>query len=362
MPPSGAVPVDDEAGLEGSPVAKPVADLGRRPTIRLLRFGLAAVPCMLAILFARVYLIGFSDPASYYRPFTDAVTYLAAGERLNAGHDLYRLVPGDRLVALQPDLSPSPILSPPPIAVLWRPLAALPFGFAAWAVAVWLSMLVTLLYVGLRGGLAGLVLAFLLSRSTGEQLAAGNVAAFFPGLLILAWKYRDSALCGFVIGTMASIKLSPASMFGWLIGERRWRAVTMGIGAVVVAIVVSALGAGVSSIGDYVQIALQIKPSPMSISGRTGVAWLSSAFLIGGTLMAIAVGRRWPAASFAIGVASSVVGTPALYLSGWVTMLAVVAPLTDGNHSNWWPLRRDRSRPTKSNIRGLEEGEGGMAY
>src|SRR4030088_3430196 len=64
----------------------------------------------------------------------DAITYLAAGERLNAGHQLYALAPGDRWVWINPPFWTVPPLSPPPIAVLWRPLAALP---NEWGVGIW---------------------------------------------------------------------------------------------------------------------------------------------------------------------------------------------------------------------------------
>ena len=48
----------------------------------------------------------------------DARTYLAAGERLNAGHPLYALSPGDRPVAISPPWWTVPLVSPPFIAVL----------------------------------------------------------------------------------------------------------------------------------------------------------------------------------------------------------------------------------------------------
>src|SRR5205823_2822366 len=56
----------------------------------------------------------------------DAYTYLAAGQRLNAGHQLYALSPGDNPVQLNPPYWTVPLLSPPFMAVLWRPLALLP--------------------------------------------------------------------------------------------------------------------------------------------------------------------------------------------------------------------------------------------
>src|SRR5438093_1020563 len=70
------------------------------------------------------------------RPDGDAWNYLAAGERLNAGHPLYALSPGDRPVTLVPPYWSVPLLAPPPIAVAWRPLAV--FGepaMVAWGVA-----------------------------------------------------------------------------------------------------------------------------------------------------------------------------------------------------------------------------------
>src|SRR5439155_11259736 len=83
----------------------------------MFRAALALVPCVVAIWFASLYFREFSSPSSYYPPFTDANTYLAAGERLNSGHELYILQLGDRWVALEPSLSPAALLSPPPIAV-----------------------------------------------------------------------------------------------------------------------------------------------------------------------------------------------------------------------------------------------------
>ena len=55
----------------------------------------------------------------------DGWNYLAAGERLNAGHALYALVPGDRPVVIVPPYWTVPLRAPPPIAVAWRSLALL---------------------------------------------------------------------------------------------------------------------------------------------------------------------------------------------------------------------------------------------
>jgi len=55
----------------------------------------------------------------------DQITYQAAGERRNAGHALYALSAGDRHIAPDPPYWFVPILYPPLISVIWRPLAAL---------------------------------------------------------------------------------------------------------------------------------------------------------------------------------------------------------------------------------------------
>jgi hypothetical protein len=302
-----------------------------------LRAGIALVPCLIAVWFARLYILDFNDPSNYYPPFTDAVTYLGAGERLNAGHDLYVLSQGDRLVALEPGLSPAALLSPPPIAVIWRPLALGPLGFAAWLIAGWIALLAAGFYVAFRGGLIGVMLALLLSRAMGEQIAVGNVAAFFPALMIAAWRLRQHRAAGVIVGTLASIKLAPISLIGWLVGTRSTRIVVAALLVLAGWATASILGSGAESMTEYLSIAGAIRPSPMSLAGRTGIPWLSVGALIALTLASAAISRRWPAAGFAVAVAASVFGTPALYTSGWVTLLAIAAPLTDLPPQAWRP-------------------------
>src|SRR3954468_15126551 len=82
---------------------------------------LALVAVAVVISIGTIRAIGFS-PAT---PGSDAWNYLAAGERLNAAHPLYALSPGDRAIQLLPPYWTVPLLAPPPITVLWRPLALL---------------------------------------------------------------------------------------------------------------------------------------------------------------------------------------------------------------------------------------------
>jgi hypothetical protein len=293
-----------------------------------LRVVLALVPCLLGVFIAVEYLIYMSTPASLAKPFQDALWYQSAAVRLNVGHDLYQLGPGDPPVLFVPGVTAA-LLSPPPIAVIWRPIVLIPGGFAAWMIACWLAVLGTTFYLAYRTGLRGVLAATLITPAIGEQLAAGNVAAFFPLLMVLAWKLRGREFGGLAVGLMAATKLSPGSLGGWLLGSRRWRALAALALTVALILLISIIGAGFNSFSEYLDVARTTAPSTSSLSGLTGISWLSEATLIGGTLVAIGLGR-WARWSFIVAVVVSIIGTPSLYLSGWVAMLAVLAPFSDG--------------------------------
>ena len=214
---------------------------------QIVRGLLVVIAILPSIGFARVAIAPYYDPPY---SFIDANTYLAAGERLNAGHPLYTLLPGDRPVIWVPGTSTAPLLSPPPIAAIWRPIAALPLGYEAWVAACWLAMLGTVAYLVLRGGLPVVLVAIAMSFAIGELLADANVMSFFPGLFVLSWNYRSKPWIGAAIGAMGAIKLAPFVLSGWLIGERRWRALALTVATGLGLFVVGALGAG---IGDYVE-------------------------------------------------------------------------------------------------------------
>jgi hypothetical protein len=278
-----------------------------------------------SVAFAREYLLDYDRPGNALDPYTDAITYLAAGERLNAGHDLYRLAPGDRPVLIMPGLFTAPLLSPPPIAAIWRPIAVLPGGLQVWVIACWLALLGTISFLVVRTGFIGFGIALLLSQAVGEQLAVANVASLFPGLLVLAWRFRHNQLVGIALGLMAGLKLAPVAMAGWLIAGRRWRATAVMLSTVGALVVVGVLGAGIASYFQYLGVASTVGPSYLSINSMSGTAWMNYLVLIGGALVAASL-QRWPRASFVVAVVASVFGAPAVYLSTLVPLLAVAAP------------------------------------
>jgi hypothetical protein len=157
------------------------------------------------------------------------------------------------------------------------------------------------------------------------------MAALFPGLLCLAWATQSTRFSGVIIGALAGLKLSPGSLAGWVLASGRagMAGLALGLGACFLACV---LGASPGAIPEYIQVVWRgIGPSWLSLSSLSGIPWLSPAVMLTGTVCSAVLGP-WPAASFAVGVLSTVIGTPALYLSGFVTLLALLAPLA-------WPAR-----------------------
>jgi hypothetical protein len=298
-------------------------------TRRLLNALLVALVVGTALAWTAANITVYNAPNNLMEPFTDAMTYRAAGDRLNIGHELYRLVPGDLPVLTIPGLYSAPLLSPPPIAVLWRPLAAVEWGMALWVAASWVVLLGTVLYVVVKVGLPGVLLALLLSHAIGEQLAVANFNAFMPALYILMWKYRDRAVAGVLIGFAASIKLSPLAMTGWLAGGRRWPAVGATFATLAFMLALGVLGAGIGSYVAYLGTLSGNQPTELSLAGWTGLSWTPYAFLVVGSLASWLIGGRWPRASFVVALLASVLGTPALYASGLVSLLALAAPWTD---------------------------------
>jgi len=291
---------------------------------------LALIPCFLSVAIGIRFLDWMGASGGAIHPFSDAVTYLAAGERLAAGHPLYQLAPGDRPVLRVVGTSDAPLLSPPAIAVVWRGIVALPFGFELWVIACWACLLGTTFVLARSAGLPGTILATALSPAIAEQLAACNMAAFFPALLTLAWTSRSDRAAGAIVGAVAALKLAPASMAGWIVGGRRG-ALRAVVGTVAMIAVACVVGASPASLPEYIGVIRQgIGASWLSLSALTGIPWMSMAVLVVGTAVAVVLGR-WPGASFTAAVLAAVLGTPALYLSGFVTLLAVLAPVA-------WPV------------------------
>lgn len=282
----------------------------------------------------------------------DAFVYLGAGERLNAGHDLYAISAGDRLVGLEPPFWTVPLLSPPPIAVVWRPLAALPgeAGVYLWW-ALDLAAVATAIGLMIRRRpilLSAAVIA--LSVPLVYEIGVGNMNGLILLGLVLTWRATatgDDRTAGILTGLAGAFKLTPAILGWWLLTQRRWSAVRWTIAAGLVVLAISLVGAGLDAHLRYLGIIRETAAQgarPLSLAGMAlflgvpgGLAnLLPNAALLAG-IVGIAILRHRPAAAYVVAILAMVFGSPTISINWFLYLLACLAPLV-------WPLREDGSR------------------
>jgi hypothetical protein len=280
----------------------------------------AALAFGLVVLWATIF--GLTTQVGY-----DSITYLAAGERLNAGHALYHLAAGDRPVDVAPPYWLVPIVYPPLIGVLWRPLAALPamLGFWAFVATSGGAMLWATFHVlrGLRAETIALVAV--LSFAIGLEVIIGNVAGFLVAGYVATWVFRDRPWIGAVVGVMTALKITPGTLLIWLIGQRRWRAVVWGLGSLAVCLAVGVVGAGWDAHVEYLDVARSLVPQPLSLAGLTGVGSATLIAEVVGALAVLALRGR-PAWSYRVAILTMLLGSPAVGFQAPAVLVAMGAP------------------------------------
>jgi hypothetical protein len=293
-----------------------------------IAFGLVAA--LLVVYFERGFVPG------------DAFVYLGAGERLNAGHPLYALSPGDRPVGVEPPYWTVPLLSPPPIAVLFRPLAALPNDvgvYVWWALDVVSVVAAVVMMLRQRPVVIGLAV-IVFSIPLVYELGVGNMNGLVLLGLVLAWRATatgDERTAGVLTGLMAVFKVTPAVVGWWLLTAARWRAVRWAIVSGVAVLAVSIVGAGVDAHLRFLGIVRDtaaLGARPLSVAGMAlfvGVPAsvanvLPTAVLIAGTL-ATALLRNRRDLAFIATVLTLVFGSPTVSINWFIYLLACLAPL-----------------------------------
>jgi hypothetical protein len=206
--------------------------------------------------------------AGWYFGGHDALTYLAAGERLNGGHPLYAIGLGDRIVETAPPFY-GPLLSPPLIAVLFRPLAL--FGLSAmwaWTVALGIVMGATAWHLARTPMAAAFVV--LLGAGVGMAAISGNVSTLFIPAYVAIWRWRDRPIVGALVGVMAVTKLLPLVFVGFLMAGRRWRALGWCAAGAGVALLLTVAGAGWDNTVAYLAVAPVADGPAVALAGPTG--------------------------------------------------------------------------------------------
>ncbi len=290
---------------------------------------LALVAFSIFVWIAAFRVFGF-DPAT---SGSDAWNYLAAGERLNAGHPLYALSPGDRPVPLAPPYWSVPLLAPPPIAVAWRPLALL--GDPAMTLWAGAGLVVTLVTAGALlagGGLAVAGIIALMSAPLALQSLSGNVNGLLFGALVVAWLARDRApIVGSLVAAAIAVKLSPILLLVWLASARRWRAVGATFVALAAIGVLSVAGAGLQNHVDWLASVPKSAPAPQSIAALTGLPSIAVLVLLG-VVVALVGLRGDERLTFSVAVVAAGLASPALYLGTLGIAAAAAAPwVTQGD-------------------------------
>ncbi|MBI3747850.1 MAG: DUF2029 domain-containing protein [Chloroflexi bacterium] len=288
----------------------------------------------------------------------DAFTYLAAGERLNAGHPLYALSAGDRPVDLHPPYWTVPLLSPPPIAVVFRPLALLSdLGAYAWwvlCIGVIVATLVALLrQQPIWTGLMMLVLTIPIVY----ELGVGNLNSVIVGGLVGAWYLltrRRDEYAGVIVAAATALKLTPGILVWWLITQRRWRALGAFVVGGLVLLATSVAGAGFDSHVEYLSIIRQTATtgtSDLSLAGLARAVGLSEATGAALPLVALAVGtlsvwllRARPGAAWVASIATMLAASPVVNVNWFTLLLVALAPLAWRMESIRPPLYRPGAR------------------
>jgi hypothetical protein len=272
----------------------------------------------------------------------DTWNYLGAGERLNAGHSIYSLVAGDRPIEI---VAPStvPLVSPPLVAVLWRPLALLPDWIAMWGwwAASAAAMLATTLWIVLKGRWPAVVMVFVLATIIGECAVSGNLNSFLAPALALSWwatQVGRPRVAGALTALGAVLKIGPAAVLLWLAARREGRAIVSFIVGAAVLAIVSLLGAGFGQHQDFLSVARsstdmagwgaslpgllrQLSAPQLALELCIPVVWLVSAALIWAL-------RRRPEQAFVVAVVLVIWGTPVVHLTAVALLLAAAAPFT----------------------------------
>ena len=288
-----------------APAPAPARRAPVRPASRVL-FVLAVVGALAGLFVFWLHATG--------DPLNDVQAYYWAGSRLNAGLSLY---PPDQSVA-----TPLGYPYPPLLAILFRPLAVLPFDAAAaiWEVVVVASLVVTVWWSGFRRRTTWLALG-ILALPIGWCVSIGQVQVLLTLLTAIGAPWS--------IALATNVKLFPALLTLWWIGRRDWRSLALFSATLAGLAVVQLLLAPQASLDYLTAISLHQVGEVQNISPYVVSPLLWGALLVIG---AVVVLRLAPSrCGWAAAVIFSVVATPRLLVYMFMTFLAALT--TPNTHS-----------------------------
>ena len=275
-----------------------------------------------------IAVIAFAATVYIFGPAWDALGYLAAGERLNVGHLLYQLGPGDRPIHIDPPAFTSPFLYPPAFALIWRVLAWLPDMSGLWAwwagsiavMTVWLGLVVRTMrpYRAMA--------ALLLSFPIGQTMATGNLNGLVMVAFGVCWALRDRPITlGLVVGTLASWKVFPGVLLIWMVATGRWRAAIWVTATFVAWTIAGLVIVGPDATVTYLtQVIPSTEPMGLSAASLLHLPVITYA-LLGAGVAAVLLLRSRPAMSYAAAVITAVLGWPSLGIASLSLLMGLAA-------------------------------------
>jgi hypothetical protein len=263
-------------------------------------------------------------------PGSDTWNYLAAGERVLAGHSAYSLQPGDRPVVIVPPYWTVPMLAPPATMIPWAPLAGLgDASMTLWALANLLATIVAVAWLVHGRELPVLAWVAVLSPAIGLLAFSGNVNGFLLLGLVVLWARRDRpVVAGAIVAAAIALKITPIYLLFWLAATRRWRALvataaaSLAIAALTIAIV------GWDDVVRWFEVVPASAPSPLALATLLGTSSLAIgvAFLLIVSIAALTRNDRW---MWVVAVAAAAFATPAFYFQAIALLGACAAPWAD---------------------------------
>jgi hypothetical protein len=284
------------------------------PVVVRGRLGPVAVAAVLVIAASVLTDLGFA----FTIRFSDLGIYLAAGQHLLDGQPVYQLTP---LTAMPADYTTLPYLYPPPTIVLFAGLAALPgdLGGVLFVVgSVGLAVL-ALRCLGLSWPWTVAALAW---PPIFNGIMSGNVSVALFGLFALAPRFGP----GLVIAPLFKPYLAIAAL--WLVRERRFASIALGVAIVVVACLLTLpLVGGLGAWSDWLAALGAFAESEQDVRQLRGIG-LERFFVPAIVVVAIAVAvtavallRRGRSCLARLGIAT-IVAQPTLYLHGFSLALS----------------------------------------
>lgn len=240
-------------------------------------------------------------------PLNDAQAYYWAGGRLNAGLPLY---PPDQSVE-----TPLGYPYPPLLAILWRPLALLPWPVAAavWEVIVLACFALTFWRLGVRKRSTWLAIG-MLGLPIAWCLVIGQAQIVLTMFLVFATPWS--------VALAANIKLFPALMGLWWLGRSDWRGLRQFVTALLVLLVIQFVLAPQACLDYVTAITLKQVGEVANLSPYAISPLLWAVLAAAGAMAVLALARTrfgWAAAVF-----FTVLANPRLLVYQFMTFLAAI--------------------------------------